>query len=149
VPELYKDVAKQIGVPLTVVTMDRTGRVTKREEKLQQPNVNSMPITIVLPGEPVACGAVWTSPMELDVRQKDRSISKVKGRYRYHFEKVNDGVAVIQVEAQVLSPIHDPAIEAQLIQRMPSGTVRFDIDEGRVISQQMDLDKRVIGFSGA
>jgi hypothetical protein len=47
-----------------------------------------------------------------------------------------------------LTPISDPAIEAQLIQRLPSGSVRFDIAAGRVIAQQMDLDKRVIGFSG-
>jgi len=148
VPDAYKEVAAQIGIPLTVVTMDRNGKVVRRDEKMKQPNVNSMPMAHVLPGEPVAVGAVWTTPLEPDVRQQDGTITKVKGRYRYFLEKVADGVAVIQVEAQVLSLIHDPAIEAQLIQRMPSGTIRFDIDAGRVLSQQLDLDKRVIGFSG-
>jgi hypothetical protein len=148
VPDVYKDVAKQVGIPLTAVTMDRNGKILKRDEKFRQANVNSMPMAVVLPGEPVAVGAVWTTPLEMEVRQQDRSITKVKGRYRYLLDKVSDGVAVIQVESQVLSLIHDPAIEAQLMQRLPSGTVRFDIEAGRIISQQMDLDKRVIGFSG-
>jgi len=148
VPDAFKEVATQIGTPLTVMTMDRNGKVVRREEKLKQASVNSMPMAHVLAGEPVAVGAVWTTPLEPDVRQQDGTITKVKGRYRYFLEKVVDGVAVIQVEAQILSLIHDPAIEAQLIQRMPSGTIRFDIDAGRVLSQQLDLDKRVIGFSG-
>ncbi len=52
------------------------------------------------------------------------------------------------VATQILTPIHDPAIEAQLIQRESSGTVRFDIEAGRIVRQQMDVDKRVVGFRG-
>jgi hypothetical protein len=147
-PPGYEEMAKAVGVPLTEVTMDRTGKILKRKEKFHQANVNSMPMAIGLPDEPVAVGAVWTAPLELDVRLSNGAITKVKGRYRYTLEKVADGVAVIQLESQVLTPINDPAIEAQLIQRLPSGSVRFDIAAGRVIAQQMDLDKRVIGFSG-
>src|SRR5262249_42858672 len=57
--------------------------------------------------------------------------------------------ATIQIETQIVTPLNDPAIEAQLVQRMTSGSVRFDIEKGRLISQQMDLDRHVIGFSGA
>ena len=59
-----------------------------------------------------------------------------------------DDVATISVESQILTPINDPAIEAQLIQRLSAGTIRFDIAAGRVLSQQLDLDRNVIGFSG-
>jgi hypothetical protein len=31
---------------------------------------------------------------------------------------------------------------------MAKGTVRFDIAKGRIASQQMDVDRRVLGFSG-
>ena len=58
-------------------------------------------------------------------------------------------MATIAVDSQILTPIRDPAIEAQLIQRLSSGTVRFDIAAGRVLSQQLDLDRHVIGFNGA
>ena len=58
-------------------------------------------------------------------------------------------MATIKVDSQILTPINDPAIEAQLIQRLSDGYVKFDIERGRVVSQQLDLDKHVIGFSGA
>ncbi len=45
--------------------------------------------------------------------------------------------------------MNDPAIEAQLIQRLTKGWLKFDIERGRVVSQQLDMDRRVIGFSGA
>ena len=38
------------------------------------------------------------------------------------------------------------ARSAQLVQRESNGTVKFDIDAGRVLSQQIDLDRRVVGY---
>jgi hypothetical protein len=35
-----------------------------------------------------------------------------------------------------------------LIQRLTQGTIRFDIDAGRVLSQRLELDERVLGFNG-
>ena len=57
------------------------------------------------------------------------------------------GVARIDMSYQVLSPIN-AHIEAQLIQRQLTGTIRFDITQGRVVSQRMDVDKRVLGYAG-
>ena len=39
-------------------------------------------------------------------------------------------------------------MESQLLQHESSGTVRFDIDAGRVLGQQVDVDKGVVGFRG-
>ena len=61
---------------------------------------------------------------------------------------VKTGVATIHVGTQILSPIHEPAVEAQLIQYESSGTVRFDIDAGRILCQEMEVDKGVVGFRG-
>jgi hypothetical protein len=49
----------------------------------------------------------------------------------------------------MLTPVQDPAIEAQLIQRLHKGEIRFDMAAGRVVGQQLDVDRRTIGFSGA
>ena len=57
-------------------------------------------------------------------------------------------MATIRVATQILTPIHDPAIESQLIQYESAGTVRFDIDAGRILGQQMEVDKGVVGFRG-
>ncbi len=37
---------------------------------------------------------------------------------------------------------------SQLVQRMQKGTIKFDIDAGRLLHRQMDLDESILGFSG-
>ena len=77
---------------------------------------------------------------------KDKPAKKIKTRQTFTLTSVKTGVATITVATQVLTPIDDPALESQLIEQTSSGTVRFDIDAGRVIAQQMDVDKRLVGY---
>lgn len=147
-PQGYEDVAKQVGVPLTVITMDPHGKILKRDEKLNQPNTNPTQITHPLPNEPVAIGHEWIMPYAISLAGNNGGAKKIDLRQTFTLKSVATGVATIDIETQVLTPISDPALEAQLIQRMTSGTVKFDIDAGRIISQVTDLDRRVIGFNG-
>lgn len=149
VPPGYEDVASAVGVPLTVVTMDDRGKIMKRAEKRVQPASMSTQMTMPLPDHPVAIGESWSSPMEIDVILKDGvTVKKIQTRQVFTLDKVIDDVATIAIDSQILTPIHDPAIEAQLIQRLSKGTARFDITAGRILSQQLDLDRHVVGFSG-
>jgi hypothetical protein len=148
VPPGYEEVAQAVGVPLTIATMDNRGNILKRQEKRPQPMSMSTQMTMPLPDHPVTVGETWSSPLDIDVILKDNSTKKVKTRKQFTLSKVVDDVATIEVDTQILTPIHDPAIEAQLIQRLSQGSVRFDISAGRVLTQQLDLDRHVIGFSG-
>ncbi len=147
VPPGYEEVAKAVGVPLSIITMDNRGKILKRQEKTSQPMGQSTQMTLPLPEQPVAVGESWSSPMTIDVT-KDGATKKIETRQKFTLEQVSDDVATIAIDMQVLTPVHDPAIEAQLIQRMSSGTAWFDIAAGRILAQQLDLDRRVIGFSG-
>ena len=75
-------------------------------------------------------------------------VRKIKARDCFSLLGVKTGVATIRLATQILSPVHDPAVEAQLIQFESAGTVRFDIDAGRILDQQMTIDKGVVGFRG-
>jgi hypothetical protein len=149
VPAGYEDVAKAVGIPLTAVTIDQRGKVVSRVEKHPQANMNATPITMPLPDEPVAVGYTWSVPLDVEVILHGGGSKKIATKQQFTLEKVVDGLATIQVDMTVLTPLNDPAIEAQLIQRLTNGQLKFDIDRGRVVSQQMDMDRRVIGFSGA
>jgi hypothetical protein len=72
---------------------------------------------------------------------------KVKTRRVCRLASVKAGIAKINVQYQILSPV-SAYIESQLVQKLTKGTVRFDIDAGRIVSQRYDADRRVIGFSG-
>ncbi len=148
-PPGYEAVAAAVGVPLTVITMDHGGAVLKREEKHPQPDMQSPPITIPLPKGPVPLGHVWTAPLEVDVLVTGGQTRKIHTQQHFTLEKVIADVATIQIETQVLTPINDATIEAQLVQRLTAGELKFDIANGRVVGQQLDLDRRVIGCAGA
>jgi hypothetical protein len=149
VPPGYEQVAGAVGVPLTIVTMDNRGKILKRIEKREQPTSMSTQMTMPLADHPVAIGESWSSPMEIDVILKDGvTVKKIQTRQVFTLDKVIDHVATITIDSQILTPIHDPAIEAQLIQRLSKGEARFDITAGRILGQQLDLDRHVVGFSG-
>jgi hypothetical protein len=156
-PAGFEDAAKSIGVPLAVIKMDVHGKVLSRKDRFKKPqstnaadpaNQNEGWITIPLPEGPVPVGHTWSLPQDIEVPLPNGGVKKVKAVQQFKLEEVKTGVAVIQVSTDILTPITDPAIESQLVQREAAGTVRFDIDAGRIIGQQLDVDKFVIGFRG-
>ncbi len=147
-PPGFADVAKAVGVPLTLATLDARGEVVKREEKQPQPNTNKGQMAMQLPAEAVTIGQSWNQPFEIDVALEAGAMKRMKAQQRYVLESVENNLATIRVETQWLTPNSDPAVDAQLIQRDTSGTVKFDIAAGRVVWQQTDIDKNVVGFQG-
>lgn len=149
-PAIYQTFAKSIGVGLSVVTLSATGEVLARKRNTAVASVaNEGQITIPLPRERVPVGHTWSFSHQVSVPLPSGAVKKVKTSQKFTLASVKHGVAVIEVANQILTPIHDPAIESQLIHRQSSGTVRFDVDAGRVLRQRMDLDKRVVGFHTA
>jgi len=148
-PGGFQTIAKSIGVPLAVVTIDARGRVLKRERKVEQPGQQKDGLLAVpLPEEAVAVGHTWSKRYDADVPLDGGGVKKVKTRQTFKLLSVKTGVATIEVATQVLTPNLSPAVQAKLIQQESAGTVKLDVDAGCILAQQMDLDKRVIGFRG-
>jgi hypothetical protein len=148
-PPGHEHIAASIGKVLSVVTMDKNGRILARDDKQKQFNPGIGDLTIPFPSEPVKAGATWSIPNEVRVKLEDGTVKKVATRQLYKLEKVETGVATITVQTQVLTPVNDPKVQSQLVQRLQRGTIKFDLDAGRLIHKQMDLDESVYGFNGA
>ena len=150
-PHGFDDVAQSLGKPLSTLTLDAQGKVVKIKRlpvKAAATNSTDSKITISLPIEPVPVGYVWTVPQDVDVSLPNGMNRRVKVVQRLSLEDVKTGVAIIQLESQILTPIDDPALESQLLPYLSNGSVRFDIDAGRILSQQIDVDRRIVGFRG-
>lgn len=147
-PPGFEDAAKAVGVPLSVMRISPRGKVISRELKVPgQGAEDDAPIVPRLPEKKVAIGDTWDEPFEVQVQLADKSNKTLQTRRHHKLADVKNGIATIEVTYQVLTPI-DPQIETQIVQRLMDGEVQFDIEKGQVVSQQMDVDKRVIGFAG-
>lgn len=148
-PRGFEAIAQSLNVPLATVTMDARGQILKRQRHPVKTPVDTEPLmTILLPEEPVEAGASWSFPYEIELPLENGTVKVIKAAEIYKLREVKSGVAIIEVSTKVLTPINDPRLEAKLVQREREGIVRFDIAAGRLLEQQLDLDRRVVGFSG-
>ena len=101
------------------------------------------------PPRHVEVGDSWFSPHEIILRDRDGQFQRIKTRKFYQLENVSAGVASIHVETQLLTPVDSPATRGQLVKWLTSGTIKFDLDAGRVLAKELNTDERVVGFNGA
>ena len=148
-PREYEQVAKTIGVPLTTVKFQPDGQILDRDSKQAPTNLGLGEIVMLLPPKPVKLSGTWYEPAEVRLRLPDGATQKVKIHKHYTLESVAAGVATIAVKTQVLTPVRDPRLEAQLVQQLVKGTIQFDLERGRILRQQMDWDETVVSFNGA
>ncbi|NOY43517.1 MAG: hypothetical protein GXP26_16985 [Planctomycetes bacterium] len=147
-PPGFEQAARAVGVPLSLIRISPSGEIVKREEKHPQPPAtDDMPITLQLPKKPLAVGQQWDATYDVTAERKSGAKLKVRTRRVCTLKQVKTGVATIFVEYQILTPV-SAFTEAQLVERLSKGTVRFDIKRGRVISQKFKVDRRILGFAG-
>lgn len=148
-PSGYEAVRQSLGVPLSRVVIDRSGRVIDRQDLRPSPPSNTGDLMVVpLPDEPAQVGDEWTVPQEVVVEVPNGPRKAVRTRLRYQLEQVRDGIATIHVDTTVLTPLDDPRLESRMLERIWDGEIRFDIATGRLLSRSTGIDRRVVGFSG-
>lgn len=148
-PADYEAVRQSLGVPLSRVVVDATGRVLERRDLRPIPPSNTGDLLVVpLPDEPARVGTEWTVPQEVVVEVPAGPRKAVRTRLRYQVERIADGVATIRVDTTVLTPIDDPRLEARLLERIWDGEIEFDVNRGRLLRRSTGVDRRVVGFSG-
>ncbi|NMC19243.1 MAG: hypothetical protein GYA33_02385, partial [Thermogutta sp.] len=147
-PVGFEGVAKTVGKPLARITLDTLGRVLHREQLVTEAFQTPGLLTVPLPEKPVAAGESWAFPYEVEVPLRAGTVKRIKVQQKFTLESVKSGLAEIGLKTVVLTPIDDPLVEVQLIQRINEGKVRFDIEAGRIVSQEMNLERSVVGFQG-
>jgi hypothetical protein len=149
-PVPFESVADRLGKLLVTVRINGRGQVIQREDdSSSKANLGMGDITIPLPEEAISVGEKWSVPREVRVRNREGDVQLIKIRELYTLEKVKTGVATLRVRSEPLTPIRDEEIRSQVVQQMSNGTIRFDLDAGRVIERQLDWDESLVGFQGA
>ena len=150
-PAEFAAVAASVGKVLATITIDPSGRIVSRQNAQPHYNPGIGELTVPFPPvdkQPVKPGMTWAIGDELRLPSEDGTVKKVQTQQSYKLEKVEAGVATISVATIVLTPINDPKLQSQIVQRLQKGTIKFDVDAGRLLHKQLDIDEQVFGFSG-
>lgn len=147
-PPGFEDAARAVGVPISSVRVSPRGKIIRRDVKIKGASTEEdVPVALRLPEKPVAVGETWDDPFDIVVSTEGGGTKSIQTRRHHELTDVSNGIATVKVTYQVLTPI-DASIECQLVQRLMEGEVKFDIAAGRIVGQQMDIDKRILGFAG-
>ena len=148
VPPVYEQAAKTVGIPLSRVTVTTTGRIKNQKKTTQNPDMGLGQIIFPFPDGPIKLGQSWVVPNTVAVSLGEGRVKQIKIRQRYTLEKVRNAVATIRLKTETVTPVNDPRIESQLVQKLTTGEIKFDLTAGRVRSKSVEWDETVVGFSG-
>lgn len=159
-PRAYDAVLQAIGKPQAVLRLSPVGKVLDLTRK--QNTSTSTPTKptagaasapesylVPLPEEALAVGESWKERFELEVVTQDKLPLKVAMQRSYKLASLDKHQATIDFRTTILTPIEDPALAAQLIQRETSGKIVFDVEKGLVISRTSAVDRTVVNPFGS
>jgi hypothetical protein len=148
IPPQFSMTADKVGKRVSTIRIDDTGMVVARSDIRNPPHMGMGDVTMPLPKGPVSIGATWEIPREMKINRRDGTQRVVKFRELFKLEKISAGVATVSVKSEPLSTMGEPSEEAQILQQLSNGTIRFDVDAGRMISKELAWDHQVVAFSG-
>lgn len=128
------------------------GRKAQQEELKQTGKIQGLPMK--LPAEPVSVGDSWSHkiPVRLEVARqfnlKKKLFADFKVHTNYELKKLEGDEATIGFSTIVQPRITDPVLRGRMLQYLPSGTVLFDIKEGKILSRTENIDDTVLNVGG-
>lgn len=159
----FADVLRNVGKPQAQLQCAANGKVLKiKEISLVTPAAaGAQPVRLkdvagredfnfltVFPDEPIKVGKTWTEKSDIKVTVEDNLKETVELQRKYTLESVNGNIATVSFKTSVLTPVKNPTVAIQLIQRETSGKLEFDLELGAMISRHVDSDKSVINPAG-
>jgi hypothetical protein len=165
-PKQFLDILEIIGKPRAVIRFSPAGKAVKvvrgalppppaaanqlAEGPAAPPAPDGSPESffLPLPEHPVAVGEAWKDRFDVLVRDDKKNLEKITIQKSYKLSEIRAGQAIIDFRTTILTPVNNPAIAGQLIQRELSGKVVFDIERGLIVSRESGVDNTVIGPFG-
>jgi hypothetical protein len=102
----------------------------------------------LLPAKPVHVGDEWFDDIKVKVSISRNLNQKITLRRRYTLESVDGDVATIRLRTAEITPIEEPQIRAQLVQRAPEGTITFSLERGAITARDLNCARTETGIMG-
>jgi len=149
IPPKFITLQGTIGVPLAELSINSLGEKKKKRVLRDYSGAGEENrITVPLPKEPIAVGKHWEVDTPIEIPKPDGTVKKIAAGQRFTLESVKNAVATIRFKT-IIRTVMAPKYEAQILDKFSSGTLQLDLNSGHLISQQSEVNKRVVGFQGA
>ena len=144
-----------LGQLISVVRVDDAGNTQPIEPppaKTGDPQVPqndpSRNFLVSLPAEPVYVGASWKEDLTVIVNVTREIKRTVKLLRTYRVKSFEGSIVTLTMATSIAQPIKQPELLGQLIQRTPSGVIKFDSEAGQLVSRTTTVDKAVVNALG-
>ncbi len=134
---------------------DLSGSAPARQRVSPLPGVSPSPATDpsesfldLLPAKPVHVGDEWFDDIKIKVMISRELTQKITLRRRYTLESVNGNVATIHLQTVEITPVQEPQIRAQLVQRTPEGKITFSLERGAITARDLNCARTETGIMG-
>ncbi|MFQ5735051.1 MAG: hypothetical protein ACE5KM_24215 [Planctomycetaceae bacterium] len=162
----FAGVAKTVGKVLVQLKVTPRGELLKAAPQIpgnvqkavvknagppRPANDASKNFLILFPGRPVRVGESWMDDsltVSLQVGAAPRVWQRFTILRRYELVSVEDGKATLELSMTPEKPVNDPRLQVQLVQRLISGTIVFDLRKGVIVSRRLTADRKILGFAG-
>ena len=156
-PKQFNDIRASIGKPAWLRFSPAGAPVKTPSGAPPKTDAAAAPVTdgsleaylFPLPEQALAIGEIWKERFDVRMRDIDKQLVKISLQRTYKLTEVKNGRAVIELRTAILTPVQDPAIAAQLIQREVTGKIVFDIEQGLIVSREWSVDNTIINPVGA
>lgn len=128
-----------------VIPLVTDDEALKAAAEKNDPRLNFL---VVMPEKPVRIGESWKDRFSVEVTVGKNLQQSVILQRTYTLSAVKGSVATIALKTSIITPVNDPQIEAQLIQRTPTGIIEFDLEKGLILTMNTKADQTVVGVFG-
>ncbi|MFN0055125.1 MAG: hypothetical protein ACKV0T_23370 [Planctomycetales bacterium] len=162
-PPAFQQVLDAVGKPQATIRFSAAGRAleVKTDKPVTPgggaeaptapgsiPGASHESYLIPLPEVRVAVGNTWKERFEVTARDSEKLPVRVTLQRSYKLSEVKEGLATIEFRTVILTPVQDPTVSAQLIQRETVGKLVFDLERGRIVSRHVTVEGNVLNPFG-
>lgn len=143
-PQLKKQLEQYVGVPLSVLRINNRGSVVEVKESKLNPASQfqrELPFICELPEKVVSTGANWKRAYNVVVEPPLGTGEKYPAEQSYQCKSIQGGMVEIALATEIKKMPGAIADRMPLVQAMPTGTVHFDVGNGRYLGAELSIDK--------
>ena len=146
--ELREQMAKFIGQPLALLRVDGQGKVIEVKQGVAGRYEAEPPFAFNLSASQLQVGQTWQRDYAITLDPPHGTGEKHPTQQSYRCTKIDANLATMTLATALVKTPPAKADQVSLLQKLPQGEVVFDIQNGRLHSTRLTIDREIFGHQG-